>query len=151
LEVDGNCGPKTKAAIQAFQLKQFGWSLADGRVDPYKQTIGRLNDFDKASASPSQSFRIRRIFDTPYIFSDRDAWANCFEVADTIGGTSAAYFFGNKASMPVKPGVFAGQWVGFTTKNLYPVTGLECVSAYTTYYVDGGPPVNMLMLKLNLE
>lgn len=148
LDVDGNCGPKTRAAIQAFQLKQFGWSLADGRVDPFKQTIARLNEFDKASASPSQSFRIRRNFDTPYILSATEGSFNCFEVADTAGGTSAVYFFGNKASMPMKPAVFAGQWVSFTTSYPYPVTGLECPASYTTFYVEGSAPVNMLALQL---
>lgn len=34
LTPDGVAGPKTCSAIQNFQLKQFGWKLADGRVDP---------------------------------------------------------------------------------------------------------------------
>lgn len=34
LTPDGIAGPKTCSAIQNFQLKQFGWRLADGRVDP---------------------------------------------------------------------------------------------------------------------
>jgi hypothetical protein len=52
LEVDGICGPKTKNAIQAFQLKHFGWKGADGRVDPDKQTIAKLNELagDAAAA-----------------------------------------------------------------------------------------------------
>lgn len=41
LDIDGWCGPKTIAAIRAYQQKQFGWQ--DGRVDPGKNTIGRLN------------------------------------------------------------------------------------------------------------
>ena len=44
LKIDGICGPKTTAAIQNFQLKQFGWPGADGRIDPDKQTIKRLNE-----------------------------------------------------------------------------------------------------------
>jgi len=44
LKVDSICGEKTKKAIQMFQLKHFGWKLADGRVDPYKQTIAKLNE-----------------------------------------------------------------------------------------------------------
>jgi Putative peptidoglycan binding domain len=43
LNVDGICGPKTKAAIYNFQLKQFGFKGADSRVDPGKQTLARLN------------------------------------------------------------------------------------------------------------
>lgn len=46
LEVDGLCGPKTIDAIQRFQLQHFGWSGADGRVDPAGQTLARLNTFD---------------------------------------------------------------------------------------------------------
>jgi hypothetical protein len=44
LKIDGLCGPKTIKAIHDFQLKQFGWSGADGRIDPGKQTIKRLNE-----------------------------------------------------------------------------------------------------------
>lgn len=40
---DGICGPKTNKAIQNFQLHHFGFSGADGRVDPDKQTIIKLN------------------------------------------------------------------------------------------------------------
>lgn len=46
LQPDSKCGPKTIAAIQKFQIQQFGWSGADGRVDPNGQTLRRLNDFD---------------------------------------------------------------------------------------------------------
>lgn len=45
LKVDGICGPKTKGAIQTFQLRHFGWKLADSRVDPGKPTIAKLNEF----------------------------------------------------------------------------------------------------------
>jgi peptidoglycan hydrolase-like protein with peptidoglycan-binding domain len=38
LAIDGICGPKTIAAIRSFQLKKFGWSGADGVVDPGQQT-----------------------------------------------------------------------------------------------------------------
>jgi hypothetical protein len=47
LVVDGACGPKTKDAISKFQLKHFGWSGADGKVEPNKQTLAKLNSFDK--------------------------------------------------------------------------------------------------------
>jgi peptidoglycan hydrolase-like protein with peptidoglycan-binding domain len=44
LKVDGICGPKTKAAILHFQLRQFGNRLADGKVDPAGPTMSKLNE-----------------------------------------------------------------------------------------------------------
>jgi hypothetical protein len=44
LVIDGICGPKTKAAIQKFQLKHFGWKGADGLIEPDKQTLHKLNE-----------------------------------------------------------------------------------------------------------
>jgi len=44
---------KTQSAIQAFQVHQFGWTLADGRVDPGKSTLARLNEKSTASGSAS--------------------------------------------------------------------------------------------------
>ena len=44
LKIDGLCGPKTIKAIRDFQLKHFGWSGCDGRIDPGKQTIKKLNE-----------------------------------------------------------------------------------------------------------
>jgi hypothetical protein len=42
----GICGPKTIEAIQLFQIKHFGWSGADGRVDVNGVTHQKLNEFD---------------------------------------------------------------------------------------------------------
>jgi len=41
LDNDGLVGPRTVAAIREFQADQFGFS--DGRIDPDKRTINRLN------------------------------------------------------------------------------------------------------------
>jgi len=46
LVVDGICGSKTKSAIQKFQLAHFGWSGADGRADPNRRTIAKLNQLN---------------------------------------------------------------------------------------------------------
>ncbi|MCA9137547.1 MAG: hypothetical protein KDB00_12335 [Planctomycetales bacterium] len=52
LKEDGLCGPKTKDAIGRFQLKHFGWSGADSRVDPGGQTINKLNELAKPKTKP---------------------------------------------------------------------------------------------------
>lgn len=52
LVIDGKCGPKTNKAIRDFQLKQFGFSGADGRIDPGKHTIQRLNEVRNDNLSP---------------------------------------------------------------------------------------------------
>lgn len=49
LVVDGLCGPRTKDTIQKFQVKHFGWKFADGRVDPLKRTIAKLNQLNPKS------------------------------------------------------------------------------------------------------
>lgn len=56
LKIDGVCGPKTKDAIQKFQLKHFGWKLADGRVDPDKDTIAKLNELSGGSSALPADF-----------------------------------------------------------------------------------------------
>lgn len=43
LDLDGKCGPKTRNAIQTFQLKHFGWKGADELIEPGKQTLAKLN------------------------------------------------------------------------------------------------------------
>ena len=52
LDIDGICGPLTRGAIQKFQLHHFGWSGADGRVDPGMQTLAKLNEFDPDPLPP---------------------------------------------------------------------------------------------------
>jgi hypothetical protein len=42
IKIDGKCGPQTIKTIQNFQLKHFGWSGADGRIDPGKRTHKKL-------------------------------------------------------------------------------------------------------------
>jgi hypothetical protein len=46
LIVNGNCGTDTNDAIQCFQMRHFGFSGADGRVDPGGPTLKKLNEFD---------------------------------------------------------------------------------------------------------
>lgn len=53
LKIDGLCGPKTIKAIRDFQLKHFGWAGCDGRIDPDKQTIRKLNEKRQRWIQPS--------------------------------------------------------------------------------------------------
>ncbi len=43
LTPNGICDKRTTDAIQKFQLKQFGWPGADGKIFPGGQTITRIN------------------------------------------------------------------------------------------------------------
>jgi hypothetical protein len=67
LRVSGGCGQDTIDAIQRFQLHHFGWSGADGRVDPDHQTLAKLNEYDRPVVPPSppkptsRNFRIREM------------------------------------------------------------------------------------------
>lgn len=55
--IDGNCGAKTVEAIRLFQVKQFGWSAADGLVEPGKRTELRMNEIFQAEANAVDDFR----------------------------------------------------------------------------------------------
>jgi hypothetical protein len=44
LPVNGTCGPQTIESIQLFQLEQFGWPGADGKIFPNGETHRRLNE-----------------------------------------------------------------------------------------------------------
>lgn len=58
LVLDGLCGPKTQHAIQTFQLHHFGFRGADGRVEPGKQTLARLNEInDRQNPVPPPAVR----------------------------------------------------------------------------------------------
>ncbi len=46
LALDGQCGPRTLAAIARFQLRQFGWT--DFRIDPRQGTARLLSPAERA-------------------------------------------------------------------------------------------------------
>ncbi|MDZ7640009.1 MAG: papain-like cysteine protease family protein [Bryobacterales bacterium] len=59
LAEDGLIGPKTNAAIRRFQEVQFKQVFnPDGKVDPGKRTIGRLNEIADGSERPGANFRV---------------------------------------------------------------------------------------------
>lgn len=53
LVIDGKCGPKTIGAIREFQKKHFGYAGCDGRIDPGKQTLKRLNELRNRNVFPT--------------------------------------------------------------------------------------------------
>lgn len=52
LPVTGVCSPALVTAIQRFQLRHFGWSGADGRVDPEGPTLRTLNEYAADGPNP---------------------------------------------------------------------------------------------------
>lgn len=55
LPVTPVCDQKTIDAIQKFQLHHFGWSIADGRVDPNGPTLAKLNELSGSPGTPGTS------------------------------------------------------------------------------------------------
>lgn len=53
LKIDGKCGPITQKAIRDFQKKHFGWQGCDGRIDPGKRTLAKLNELRNRNVFPS--------------------------------------------------------------------------------------------------
>ena len=53
LVIDGKCGPKTIGAIREFQKKHFGFAGMDGRIDPGKQTLAKLNEKRNRNVFPT--------------------------------------------------------------------------------------------------
>jgi hypothetical protein len=72
LELDGLSGPKTISAIQHFQLKHFGFKGADGKVEPGKQTLAKLNEiYDRlhpAPPPPPPPAPPRKVLFTKFVF-----------------------------------------------------------------------------------
>lgn len=59
LTVDGACGPKTLAAISGFQQFQLGTVFTpDGRIDPGRRTVDRLDHIASSSARPGAAMRV---------------------------------------------------------------------------------------------
>ena len=53
LVIDGKCGQLTLGAIREFQKKHFGWAGTDGRIDPGKQTLAKINEKRNRNVFPT--------------------------------------------------------------------------------------------------
>ncbi len=143
LEVDGICGPLTRGAIQNFQLRQFGWSGADGRVDPGHQTLARLNEFDPDPLPPppplppnpeplSSSFVIipahnEEVF--PDNFSSSDF---TYLIIDLTNNRERVYQLQFGAGGPPKAGPFQGFFSRFAPRKPTTVSGFVGIGGYMT-------------------
>ncbi len=145
LDVDGLCGPITTSAIQNFQLKQWGWALADGRVDPAGPTLARLNDFDTPGITPvppvplpvelpkGTNFGIFRMGSEKVVTSeDRYLF---FYVLDVANNLAAVYWLKPalrpKTTLTPPPGhTFAGSGGVFHVNVPRSITELGCPAAW---------------------
>jgi hypothetical protein len=141
LEYDGICGPKTIKAIQTFQIKHFGWSGADGRVDPNGRTHNLLNTFDKqggvqpATPSPkplpkSSRFLIRRMdFKTSFAGYPRELY---FEITDMVSGLVGIYWIKTGSQGPTQqpPPTIDRSYRQFNTKRAYAIDDLNGLAEY---------------------
>lgn len=138
LKVDGLCGPKTSAAIQKFQLHHFGWSGADGRVEPGHQTIAKLNEYDQRDKPlppkfTSCEFTITRVDDGKIVLpaEGRD-WFFAVQEFPYRGSPHHVYYLGNFAA-PATSVAFMGTPRRFRTNRLHAASQLECAALYKTY------------------
>lgn len=152
LKEDGICGPKTQAAISNFQLKQFGWKGADGRVDPGKQTIQRLNELSFGNLDPpvdppgplpsilpeTKSFVIHRMAsETSFAGAPEDLF---FHITDMENGFIGIYWLqrSGQAMTPLQPPLtFKGPSRAFHTKGPHPVDRLNCDAVYFSRETEG--------------
>ena len=127
LKVDGKCGPKTKGAIQKFQLEHFGWKLADARVDPGGPTHNRMRLCAARNQWKGAIFQVRR--------KENDSETApqgsqiLFDVSDDINPRWCLYAFSestvNAAALSPVPLLFEGS--PFTLRFAYrrPITDLS--------------------------
>jgi putative peptidoglycan binding protein len=148
LKVDGLCGHKTKTAIQGFQLKHFGWKLADARVDPDGATLKKMNEMAAVEEYRSLGFRMRRLQadseDVPSL------QPQIFLVQYLEGASRNAIYTFSAGQVSANPGAyppawFKGEWNAFMTRSPASIRELGCkarqgTSAIITPTTPWGPP-----------
>jgi hypothetical protein len=147
LKVDGTCGHKTKSAIQNFQLKHFGWKLADARVDPGGATLRKMNEMAGAPEFKSLGFRLRRFQPDSEDVSPGELQIFHlqhleFTLRNAIYTFSVSGVVVNPAAYP--PASFRGEWSAFITRVPMTIRELGCKALlnYTMVPVvtPWGPP-----------
>lgn len=168
LDDDGDCGKLTKGAIFNFQLTNFGWQGADGRVDPGHATLTMLQIYDdianKTKEPPkpkipepprshdTNQFLVRpAVFKTPFGSKESD-WFFEF-VAIPHQHTGIYYFQEPRAVQPVEPPArFAKQFVILKTKHAHSPFDFSGDAIYLTH--DKGNDEHdrsLMMIKHKLE
>jgi hypothetical protein len=147
LVLDGLCGPKTKAAIQQFQLHHFGWRGADGLVEVGKQTHEKLNQYWKKPEGPpppptpqepkSTSFVITTTHRKEVFGADRRDWF--FEIRSVPYNAVTRYYMGSNASLipAPAPSQFNGYFSLFSTAGMLTTREFECDAVYLTRQRSG--------------
>ena len=107
LVVDGIVGPKTIAAIKAFQKVHS--PVADGRVDPGKATLAKLQAYDPSGSTPIN-------LGGPKLSASPDAKGG-IGVKDASGKAGAKEAAGSKTAAGAKDGGFGqkdpgSKWAG---------------------------------------
>ena len=111
LDQDEICGFKTIRAIQTFQLHHFGFKGADGRVDPGRRTLAKLNEFDQTPRLEPRTIRRVGLTGKRLHANRPEQWF--FE----IRGTRAVYHLGAQGEHKrfPKPRAFVGAVETFET------------------------------------
>jgi peptidoglycan hydrolase-like protein with peptidoglycan-binding domain len=143
LAVDGICGPKTRGAIQRFQLDHFGWSGADGRVDPGQQTLAKLNEFDPDPLPPppiipptpeplSSDFVIVPSFQGDVFTPPITPTQFTYLILDVTNNRERVYQLQFGAGGAPAAGPFQGFFSRFTPRKPTTVSGFEGIGGYIT-------------------
>jgi peptidoglycan hydrolase-like protein with peptidoglycan-binding domain len=159
LKVDEICGPKTKAAIQKFQLHHFGWAIADGRVDPNGPTHIKLHEFEKSAPPPqvvppaepeSTRWVIQRL-GTKQIFIP-DPEEMFFRVLDGTNVRAALYWVGRPGqTSPVQAVSLSllGPSQSFNSKGAHGLSKLGAGCGYISTETLAGQRYSSLILGLS--
>jgi hypothetical protein len=167
LDPDGKCGQKTCNAIQMFQLKHFGWSGADGRVDPDGVTLVMLNAYSpdpiptpKPQPQPqpqpnpeplSDSFQLWLRHKTKFFSHPYNQNEFVFTVIDLTNHRGASYGlkFNNKVGAAPPSSGSGGHVAKIKLKQPTTISGLAGQAVYQTMIQKGqGPVADRLVSKL---
>lgn len=163
LDPDGKCGNKTTTAIQMFQLKHFGWTGTDGRVDPGGITLTMLNAYSPDPVIPqpqpqpqpealSDDFLVWLRFNKGKHFSHPyDPKEFVFTIVDMTNQRRASYGlkFNGKAGTAAADSGSGGQTARVKLQKPTTISGLAGQAVYQTVVTKGsGPSADRLVSKL---